>query len=314
MKKTTEQFIKEANLIHNYFYNYDKVNYINNRTKVIITCPIHGDFEQIPYKHLQGNGCKLCAIENMKKKLKGRASSKPKRTNEDFLKEAKEVHGDKFLYLEEYKGSDIKIKMQCKKCGYEFLQDPYHHLKREQGCPKCSGNIKFTQEQWIEEARKRHNDFYDYSLVKYVNQNSKVKIICPKHGIFQQMARIHLNYGSCPACLESSGEHAVRTFLEKNNIKYVPQYKNEDCFNVNLLPFDFYLPDYNTVIEYQGKQHYTQKGFNKTEKEFLEQLKRDQIKRDFCKRNNIEEIEISYLQKVEEVLTEWVRGKQQNNL
>lgn len=309
MKKTTEQFIFEANKKHSNFYNYSKTNYINNKTKVIITCPIHGDFEQLPYKHLQGSGCRQCALDAMKKKLKGQANRGPKRTNDDFLKEARKIHGDNFIYLEEYKGSDKKIKIKCKKCQYEFFQDPYHHLKRKQGCPRCSGNIKFTQEQWIEEVSKRHNNFYNYSLVEYKNQNELVKIICPKHGVFQQLAKHHYNYGSCPVCLETSGEQAVRLFLEKHNIEFIYQYKNKECYNKYLLSFDFYLPEYNTVIEYQGIQHYVQKAFGKTIEEFLEQQKRDQIKRVFCKKNNIQEIEISYLQNVEKVLEEWYNEK-----
>ena len=63
MKKTTEQFIFEANKKHSNFYNYSKTNYINNKTKVIITCPIHGDFEQAPANHLGGQGCRKCKIE-----------------------------------------------------------------------------------------------------------------------------------------------------------------------------------------------------------------------------------------------------------
>ena len=108
--------------------------------------------------------------------------------------------------------------------------------------------------------------------------------------------------------METSGEQAVRLFLEKHNIEFIYQYKNKECYNKYLLSFDFYLPEYNTVIEYQGIQHYVQKAFGKTIEEFLEQQKRDQIKRVFCKKNNIQEIEISYLQNVEKVLEEWYNG------
>jgi hypothetical protein len=60
VRKTTEQFIKEANEVHDFKFYYEKTNYIKNQTKVIITCPVHGDFEQIPLAHLQGNGCVNC--------------------------------------------------------------------------------------------------------------------------------------------------------------------------------------------------------------------------------------------------------------
>jgi len=61
VRKTTEQFIKEANIIHDFRFSYDKTNYIKNQIKVIINCPIHGDFEQRPLSHLQGNGCPNCS-------------------------------------------------------------------------------------------------------------------------------------------------------------------------------------------------------------------------------------------------------------
>lgn len=66
---STKKFIIESNIIHDNKFSYDKTNYINTKTKVIITCPIHGDFNQIPNSHLNGNGCSLCNESKGEKKI-----------------------------------------------------------------------------------------------------------------------------------------------------------------------------------------------------------------------------------------------------
>ena len=65
-----EEFIKEVSVIHNNFYSYHKTNYINSKTKVIISCPIHGDFSQAPYSHKNGSGCPKCGREKCDKNRK----------------------------------------------------------------------------------------------------------------------------------------------------------------------------------------------------------------------------------------------------
>lgn len=87
MKKLTkEDFIKKANLIHSNKYDYSLVEYINSFTKVKIICPIHGEFEQTPSKHLSGSGCKYCHIE------------KQKNNTEGFIKKSKSIWGYKYDY------------------------------------------------------------------------------------------------------------------------------------------------------------------------------------------------------------------------
>ena len=152
-KNTTEQFINKAKNVHGNNYNYDKVEYINSTTPVIITCPIHGDFKQRPSNHLQGSGCKECA------KLK---QGPNKITQEEFLNSARQVHGSKYNYSKvRYTGINNKIIIICPKHG-EFLQSPCVHL-RGSGCPKCRSsrgenivrgilekhNIKFEENTYI---------------------------------------------------------------------------------------------------------------------------------------------------------------------
>ena len=133
---TTEKFIEKAKEVHGDKYDYSKVKYVNTHTKVCIICPIHGEFWQVPYYHLSGNGCQKCGNKET-------WDNRGRITTEDFIKKAKEVHGDKYDYSEsEYKNRRTKVKIICHKCyknGIEhgiFYQNPYSHLKGN-GCPHC---------------------------------------------------------------------------------------------------------------------------------------------------------------------------------
>ena len=187
-KKSTEEFIQDAYCKHGDRYNYKLVDYKNARTKVKIICDIHGVFEQMPSNHLRGNGCPVCA-GNIKK------------TTEQFIIDAKKVHGDKYDYsLVCYDGHFNKIKIVCKIHGI-FEQTSGDHLKGR-GCPECGKKI--TTKEFIEKAKKVHGDKYDYSLVRYIGCFDKVKIICHKHGIFEQISNIHIRGGGCPKCVGQS--------------------------------------------------------------------------------------------------------------
>ncbi len=186
MKKTTEQFIKDAKQIHGERYDYSKVEYLHARTKVKIVCYKHGVFEQTPNSHLQGINCPSCG--------------KHIKTTEQFLEDAKQIHGDLYDYSQvEYTGNKNKVTIICYIHG-EFQQVPNNHSKG-QGCPSCFGNAKKTTEQFLEDAKQIHGDRYDYSQVKYTGSKNKVKIICSKHGEFEQSPDIHLRGSGCSSCV-----------------------------------------------------------------------------------------------------------------
>ena len=120
-------------------------------------------------------------------------------TTEEFIERANKIHKGKYLYTESvYVNTETKVKIICPIHG-EFWQTPHMHL-HGQGCPKCYGNDTKTTEKYIEECKKVHGDKYDYSKTKYVNAYSKVTIICPIHGEFEQIARVHLYGHGCPQC------------------------------------------------------------------------------------------------------------------
>ena len=191
-KKSIEEFIEKAKEIHNDKYDYQKVDYVDNRTNVIIICKEHGEFQQKPNNHLNGNGCLEC----------GRINSKNKQTitNEEFIKKAKEKHGDKYDYSKvEYVNDKTHIIIICKEHG-EFQQIPSNHLN-DNNCPKCAiNNRKLSKEEFIEKAKEIHNDKYDYQKVDYVDNRTNVIIICKEHGEFQQRPNSHLNRSGCRKC------------------------------------------------------------------------------------------------------------------
>ena len=125
--------------------------------------------------------------------------SRIRKRNKGRINKAKKIHDNKYDYSKvHYINNKIKVCIICPKHG-EFFQEPKAHLKG-QGCPKCSGCAKLTMDDFIEKARKVHGDEYDYSKVKYINNHTKVCIICPEHGEFWQTPNSHLNGNGCYSC------------------------------------------------------------------------------------------------------------------
>ena len=230
-----------------------------------------------------------------------------KLTQEQFINKAIDKHKGFYDYsLVNYINAKTKVKIICPTHGV-FEQQPNNHLFG-QGCVKCMGdNVrkarKFTEGQWIEKFKKVHGDRYDYSLVK-VGKGSgsayKIIIICKKHGEFLQTPNAHLHMSNnCPYCNISKGEDEVEKFLIKNDIPYKREKRFKNCINSKTnktLPFDFFLPDKNLVIEYHGEQHYKKMGgyFEKRAGGLKGRQYRDEIKKQFCLDEGINYIEISY--------------------
>lgn len=195
-RRTTKEFIKESIDVHGSFYDYSLVVFKNTSTKVKIICPIHGMFEQVAYSHLIGCKCKKCSC--VAQHIKQRHSIT------GFIQKAKEVHGDKYNYsLVNYENNSTKIKINCTHHG-TFLQTPHSHLSGS-GCPKCGSILagekcKLLQEEFIKRSNDAHKNIYDYSLVEYVKNNRKVKIICPTHGEFFQTPSSHMTGIGCSKC------------------------------------------------------------------------------------------------------------------
>ena len=215
-KLTIENFAKKACEVHSNKYDYSKVEYVNNQTKVCIICPEHGEFWQTPVKHLVGRGCPKCGKESRREKRR--------KSIEDFIKEANEIHRNKYDYSKvEYVNAKTKICIICPEHG-EFWITPSKHITSKRGCPKCSGYERYTTESWIQKAREVHNNKYDYSKVEYKSANEKVCIICPEHGEFWQTPSAHVNnLQGCPKC-NGKMSHTTESWIQKarevHNNKY----------------------------------------------------------------------------------------------
>lgn len=123
-RMSLEDFIKRAKSIHGNRYSYEQVKYINSSTKVIITCPIHGDFDQTPTNHLKKHGCPACG-------------GNKKADTAEFIEGAKKIHGDEYNYDKvNYKNGQTKVTITCIYHG-DFKQRPNNHL-RGNGCPRCN--------------------------------------------------------------------------------------------------------------------------------------------------------------------------------
>ena len=313
--KTTEQFIKEANLVHNFKYDYSKTKYVKSINKVKIICKEHGEFNQIPDSHLRGCGCPLCSMGGTGRGNKFSNIEKERlikkydnNLTNNFIIKANKIHNKLYKYENsKYELSSSKINITCRIHG-EFKQTPNKHLFGH-GCPKCGGSDVLTTEEFILKANKIYNNLFDYNEVDYINADTKIRIKCKEHGIFEQMPRNHYKTGGCPICNLSNGELLIKNSLNKLNIKYKTQYGFKDLKYVKSLRFDFGIIDddgkLQYLIEYNGKQHYEYIEFFHRNLENLELYKlKDKIKKEYCAKNNIELIIIKYDQyeKINEIL------------
>ena len=195
-KISNRDFIKRAQEIHGDKYDYSKSVFKKVTEKVCIICPLHGEFWQEPRAHFGGCGCPKCGKE--------KAALARNKSNEDFLKEAHKVHGNKYDYSKtKYVDAKTKVCITCKVHG-DFMQVPYHHL-HGCGCPKCQKEHaaslqRKTNEWFLQKAHEVHGDRYDYSKVEYVNSLTKVCIICKKHGEFWQIPSSHISGHGCVKC------------------------------------------------------------------------------------------------------------------
>ncbi|MCK9320064.1 hypothetical protein, partial [Methanoculleus sp.] len=235
-------FLEKSKQIHGDKYDYSKVIYNGTKNKVIIICPIHGEFEQIPESHFLGKGCPKCVGKNS--------------DSEIFINKSKQIHGDKYDYSKTiYKSARDYVKIICKDHG-EFNQIACNHLSGS-GCPKCAINKNakdriLTLSEFIEKANKVHNNKYDYSKTIYKSHREISIITCPIHGDFEQKINNHLSGAGCPTCANekviSSYELELQDFIKSLNIDYVFQ----DRKILNGKELDIFIPSKKVAIEFNG--------------------------------------------------------------
>jgi very-short-patch-repair endonuclease len=296
-------FLERSTNVHASRYDYSLVMYKNNSTKVKIICKEHGIFKQTPNNHMSGAGCKKCAIDE--------AAKKRRKNNAFFIKKATLVHGNSYDYsLVKCDGTRNSVMIICKTHGV-FTQNVSGHLNGR-GCPKCGyENTRKSQlmstEDFVKKAKKRYGNKYDYSLTQYTGYYKDISIICREHGLFRRKAGYHLiGDSACPKCNSSKGELRIEKYLKTTCLLFESQKRFDNCRNKKRLPFDFYIPAHNLLIEYDGEQHFIPVKMWGGEGGLERNQKRDAIKTRYAERHNIRLVRIPYTEydRIEEILSE----------
>lgn len=232
---------------------------------------------------------------------------------EDFIEDIKDTG---FKVVGDYINDSTKIKLICNR-GHEFEATP-NKIKQGRGCPICKKEklrnhfIKST-EQFIKDLEKINPSLE--LIGEYNGSHNEVKYrckICNRifNGIADKLLQRELG---CRFCNSSIGEQIITVILENMNISFEREKKFAECKNEKELRFDFYLPTYNLCIEFQGEQHFkpvdfsytpTKESKEKAKEKFKENQLRDAIKKEFCNKNGIKLLEITYKQmdEIEEIL------------
>ena len=229
-----------------------------------------------------------------------------KLSTEQWINLAKEVHGEKYDYTQTmYSTAKQKLKIICPIHGEQEML-PHHHIKGY-GCGKCgkeqiniSNGKQLTQEQFLNRISVLKGLSFNKTI--YKNRRQNVIVTCNIHGDYTTKAEVLLKGCGCPKCKSSKGEDAIEVWLMLNDIKYEQQKKFEGCEYIKSLQFDFYLPEFNLCIEYDGKQHFQPIKFFGGIKAFKELIIKDEIKNRFCQENNISLLRISYRDNIIETL------------
>jgi len=244
LNNNARDYVADFIKVHGNKYDYSQYEFKGTAVNVIVICPEHGPFPISISNHLAGKGCRNCGI----RKQADARTAKP----DEMVFKFNTIHNSKYNYEKmEWVNHHTEIIITCPKHG-DFNQDPRNHLQGK-GCPRCkaekmSEDRSHDTESFVKACKERHGDVYDYSEVDYTRSMTDVTIICREHGPFSQRPSHHISGAGCPRCINKS-EGRIAKFLYLNFIIY-RQFKIENR------RFDFYLPDFDLIIERDGEQHY----------------------------------------------------------
>lgn len=277
--KTHEQFVDEVFNINPNLQVIDK--YRGVKQKIKCKCfKCNYEWNVLPSSLLQGSGCPKCMKRGRKMK-----------THNEFINELSKQN-TMIECIDTYCGADKSIWFKCKTCNHKWKTQPYNIINNHSGCPKC--NKRKTHEQFTSEMYNINPNINIIS--KYIVSNSDIQCSCKICGHIWAAKPYNLLSGTgCPKCNMSHGERTIIKYLNDDGIDYIPQYSFDNLFGVGggLLSYDFYLPQYNMLIEYQGEFH-NHTDRLRSEYEFQKQQIHDERKREYAKTHNIKLLEIWY--------------------
>lgn len=278
------EFIERSIKKHGDRYDYSKVHqFKRQKEKVTIICTKHGEFQQTAHDHQLGAGCSKCWEE-----IRSEVLTLPW---EKVLKSFRETHDDTYDYLENtYVNSHETMEIICKRHGV-FEQSVANH-RIGYGCPKCGREriSEFLTTPWeevLKSFRETHKDEYRYTPETYTLLETPMEMFCSKHGRFLQTPKVHRKGSGCPICKSSLGEKFIYHFLNEHKINFIQQHKFDDLVFKGHLRCDFYVEEFNLVIEYNGEQHYIPNEFFGGEVGFKLTVERDFLKKQYCLEKNI---------------------------
>ena len=279
-KLTQDEAIKNLQIKHPN-YNFSNFIYKNARTPSEVTCNNGHSWKVSYYSSMTGCGCPICASD---------IKAKKKRLSEDIVyNNLKKAHPDFDFSEFKYIKAQNKSKVKCSK-GHIWYTT-YEKLMMGRGCLDCQAR---TQEEALKILREKRPE-YDFSNFIYTSSISKSTVICDKgHQFSIRFSKIMEGVG-CPICKTSKGEYRIRKWLINNNLDFEPQKTFNDAKYKLQLRWDFYLPKYNVLIEYNGRQHYEfVASWHKDLIGFRAQLERDMLKQQYAHEHNITQIIISF--------------------
>ena len=286
-KYTTDSFINKMKEINPNIEILGK--YTNSYSKILCKCKIDGyEWKATPEKLFIKQSCPRCAKNE-------------RYTHEQYIQMISYIN-DNIEILDKCENSKTKIKCKCKIDGYEWETTPNNLIHGKTGCSRCENKEKWTHESFINKMQEINSNIK--IIGKFINIKTKIECkckVCKNKWFVSSISLIH-NKSGCPKCKAHKTEREIIKILEKYKIFFEHEKKFNDCRDKGLLRFDFYLPDYNICIEYDGEQHYMPVKFNgidllRATKIFNDCQKRDVIKTNYCKNNNIKLIRIPYWEK-----------------
>lgn len=206
-----------------------------------------------------------------------------------------------------FKNKRTKSPLRCINCGRRWDASP-DKLMGGHGCSGCVGGVRLTLDEVIISFREEHGIKYGYSKFIYTNGHTLGIIICPFHGEFKQSAHNHKSGQGCPYCNESHGARDTSKWLANSGFRFEREHSYADLVGMSgyrVLLFDFYLPDYNILIEYDGIQHFEKLGHIPQWK-YDRTIEHDKRKSEYCDKHNIRLIRIRYDESIDVVLTRYL--------
>lgn len=248
-KLTQEEFLERALKIRP-TWDFSKAKYMGSQIKVEVTCNKGHKHFPTPGAIFIGQGCKKCKYERQVKKQT--------LTQKQFLTRMKKDWPNYDCTKAKYINALTKVIITCDN-GHCFNIRP-NDLFNKHGCKICSNQKngernRLTQNQFDIKAKNKF-PAYDFSKSKYVNKYTKIEVTCDKKHTYMANPGDILGGHGCPVCCQSKGEKIIRDFLINKNINFSQEFKFNTCKNKRELPFDFYIPHKNLLIEYQGEQHF----------------------------------------------------------